>query len=514
MNMADSDRTYLGIDIGTSAVKVVLMNSQKELIAQSCEKYDVSELKEGHIEIDPEIWFQSTEECLHRIFKDQNAECVSVIGITGQMHSLAIVDERLESIRPVIMWNDIRTKEMIGSLKRVFSGFSGGKQLSRTISTGSPAAALCWIREYEPECFSRIYKFLIGPDYLVMRFTGKCVTNYCEASTSCLMDIGSHVWSEQVRKYIGLSESAYPALYGSSEFVGRVRPDIARRFGFRSDARVIAGTGDNAATSVSTGCLEGGYPVLSLGTSGVIVIPTDDIPEDAPGKRILVSVDGRKFICLVQGVIQSNGRTVNWWAKDILGISNLEELEKNINCAKGRKENLLFYPHLGGDKTIYSDPNLRGAFINLGNDTTKTDMYYAVIEGLSFAVRELIEKMQISLERYGSIKVTGGGSNSDLWLQTLSDVLGIVVEKLNGGIGPAFGIALLAMYADHHTGPFEKISDGYVRVNKEYKPDPENHAMLNRKYQKYLRIHKALEYINDSDTVPSDVDGSDFSCRA
>lgn len=171
--MTDSDRTYLGIDIGTSAVKVVLMNSQKELIAQSCEKYDVSELKEGHIEIDPEIWFQSTEECLHRIFKDQNAECVSVIGITGQMHSLAIVDERLESIRPVIMWNDIRTKEMIGSLKRVFSGFSGGKQLSRTISTGSPAAALCWIREYEPECFSRIYKFLIGPDYLCDAFHRK-----------------------------------------------------------------------------------------------------------------------------------------------------------------------------------------------------------------------------------------------------------------------------------------------------------------------------------------------------
>lgn len=495
--MEHTNKTFLGIDLGTSAIKLVLIDGQKNVLAQITEEYEAAQPEKGFNEIDPEAWFDCMQKGMERIFETCDKSLLTGIGVTGQMHTLIALDEAGKAVRPAMMWNDIRTSALIPELKEKMQGFQEGTYLSRTISTGSPAANLYWMRKNEPENFSRIKKFLIGPDYLVYRLTGSYGTDYCEASTSCLYQIMAKKWSEEMRELIGLDESMYPEVRGSMLPAGTLDAAVAGRLFLSRDICVLTGTGDNPATAISTGCLGRGYPVISLGTSGVIMMPVSEIKEDAKGKMILFSFDGETCFYLLQGVVQSSGSTFDWWVKAIMGEEDFSEIDRLIRSERTHENSVLFYPHLLGEKTLYSDPNIRGAFIGLSTETDRSDMLYAVIEGLCFGIRELAEKMCLPLNRFGSVKVAGGGAKSRVWMQTLSNALNIRIEQMDGMIGPAFGIALLAAY---HCGVFEsleQISEGAVKVKNCYEPQPEAAAACEGRYRKYLRIQKGLQYIED-----------------
>ena len=489
--------TYLGIDLGTSSMKLVLTDSEKHILGQISEEYEAVQSQDGWCEIDPEIWFQAMQRGMKRILEEQDPKALKGIGVTGQMHTLIVIGEDGKPIRPAMMWNDTRTKDLLPELKEKILEFPEGDYLSRTISTGSPAADLYWQKVNEPENLKKIKKFLIGPDYLVYRLTGEETTDYCEASTSCLYEICNKKWSEGMRELVGLSKDCYPKLRGSAESAGKILPEIAEEFGLNADVEVIVGTGDNPATAISTGCLGLGYPVVSLGTSGVFMMPIERPEGQTKGKKILFSFDDKNFLYLVQGVVQSNGNTFDWWNKSIMDMKNFKEMTTSIDVKSKVENELLFYPHLAGDKTIYADPELRGAFIGINLNTTQEDMFYAIIEGLCFGFRELAEKMHLPLEKYGTVKVVGGGARSPVWLQTMANVLNISIEKMEGMIGPAFGIALLAAYKGGSITSLEQISEGTVNIECRYEPDPEAVAVCQEKYRKYLRIRKALQYIKD-----------------
>ncbi len=494
--MEQTKQTFLGIDLGTSAMKLVLIDGEKNVLAQITEEYQVAQPERGFNEIDPEIWYNCMIAAVKKILDKCDRKSIRGIGVTGQMHTLVTLDENGSPVRPAIMWNDIRTKDMIPSLKEKIKDFPEGEYLSKTISTGSPAANLCWMKENEPDNFRRIKKFLIGPDYLVYRLTGHCGTDYCEASTSCLYRIKAREWSKDMMELIGLDESVYPEIRGSVLSAGPIKKELADSLGLDPDTDVLTGTGDNPATAISTGCLGRGYPVISLGTSGVFMMTVPSFTDNAKGKMILFSFDDKNYSYLVQGAVQSNGSTFDWWVRNIMNekYSNIDALAEKHKLSGN---SLIFYPHLMGDKTLYADPNIRGAFIGLSTETTRADMVYAVIQGLCFSFRELAEKMRLPLRDFGSVKVVGGGSRSRIWMQTLANVLNIRIEQLNGMIGPAFGIALLAAY---HCGAFsslEHISDGTVMVQKCFEPQAEAAAHCDEQYKKYLRIHKGLSYIID-----------------
>lgn len=493
------NQLFLGIDLGTSAMKLVLVDSEKHVIAQTCVEYQAEQPKSEWNEIDTEVWYRCMLAGMEEILEGQDSSLVKGIGVTGQMHTLVVLDDMGNVVRPAIMWNDTRTKMLIPEMKETMMKFEDGEYLSRTISTGSPAANLYWLKLHEPENFEKIRMFLIGPDYLVYRLTGNYSTDYCEASTSCLYQMKDQVWSEEMREFLGLPKEAYPPVHGSALPAGVVKPEIARHFSFGNETRVLVGTGDNPATAISTGCLGRGYPVISLGTSGVLVMPVTHPEAQARGKMVLFSFDDESFSYLVQGTVQSNGSTFDWWVKCIMGDEEYKEVDITVDAERDAA-NVIFYPHLMGDKTLYADPNIRGAFIGLSPETDRAGMLYAVIEGLCFGFRELAETMRLPLHDFESVKVVGGGSRNRLWMQTLSNVLNIRIEKLDGMIGPAFGIAMLAAYQGGCADSLETISDGAIEIEQVFEPQSEAVERCEKKYRRYVRIHEALAYIEGENT--------------
>lgn len=491
------DNTYVGIDMGTSGVKLLLIDAQKNILSRSYLEYELSHPREGWSEIDPAIWYESALEGLRRLLKDQDPARVGVIGVTGQMHSVTLLDENGDHVRPAIIWNDKRTVDCVPILREALEGEPDGDYLRGIVSTGSPAANLYWVSRREPEAFARCRHFLIGPDYLVYRLTGEYGTDFVEASTSSLYGIRNRAWSEKLRALIGLPASAYPRVRGSVEAVGCIRPELARALGLRNDVKIIAGTGDNAATAVSTGCIGQGYPVLSLGTSGVMVFPVQSMDQVARGKVLLFSADRNKFYHLVQGVVQSTGESVNWWVRKVQGLQSFGTLDAEIDDELIRRSEVLFYPHINGDKTLYADPSLRGAFIGLSSQSGPAELYCAVLEGLCFALRQLAEGMCLDHREHGALKVVGGGTNSDPWLRILANVMNVRVERLGGAVGPAFGIALMAYAADHPGMPPKKLTESCLQVERVFESNSELVDLYEKKYQKYLRIHDALKYIEN-----------------
>ena len=481
---------FIGIDLGTSSVKLVLTDETGRILREAGADYTLLQPAQGWKEIDPETWWAAASNALDTLLDGTDRKAVVGIGVTGQMHTVVLLDEQGQSIRPALMWNDTRTKDLIPEIKKALQG-TDAAHIASFISTGSPAANLLWFRREEPALFERLRKFLIGPDYMVFRLTGVYGTDYCEASTSSLFNFHSLDWSPVMREIVGLPEAVYPAIRGSAEIAGTLLPEVAARFGLREDVTVIAGTGDNPAASIPTGCLGRQYPVLSLGTSGVLMFPREAPDFNAKGKNILFSFDGRQFHTLVQGVVQSCGSGYSWWNQTILGQS-IAEADREIDVETLGENRLLFYPHLVGDKNLYADPDLRGAFLGLSTDTTRADMTQAVMEGISYGVRQLAEAMCLPAEELAKLKAIGGGAKSRVWMQILSDVLNAPIDQLEGNAGAGYGMALLAAYSRGAVSSLEGISQNAVCVKERFLPRPRHVGLYEEGYRRYLKIHDAV----------------------
>ncbi len=486
---------FIGIDIGTSSAKLVLINENGTVINQASTDYQVAQPRIGWSEIDPNVWDTAVMGCMKKLLAGAEKDKVEGIGVTGQMHSVAFLDENGDSIRPVLMWTDKRTKEYLPYLKEQISRHAEISYIANIISTGSPACNLYWLKENEPENFRRLHKFLIGPDYIVFRLTGIYGTDYCEASTSSLYDLRSRCWSESMRQIIGLPESVYPQVRGSAQIAGRLRREIAAELGLREDVNVIVGTGDNPAAAITTGCLGYGYPVISLGTSGVLMLSREQLNFDASGKNILFSFDSSHFFYLVQGTVQSTGSSFMWWVRDILQVDDISEVDAHIDIDAAGRSQVIFYPHIQGDKTLYADPNLSGAFIGLRAETSRWDMAFAVMEGICFGFRELAHSMCFPWDRHDSIKVAGGGAKSAVWMQTMADVLNKPIDQLDGAISASLGIALLSAYSCGRVADPGEVSGKVMRVKRRFMPRPQFRDVYDKKLNQYLRIHDALQEI-------------------
>lgn len=485
---------YIGIDLGTSSVKLCLTDGQGALIRESGRSYTLLQPKPGWKEIEPETWWEAACQAMEELLDGFDGSLIRGIGVTGQMHTLILLDEAKEVIRPALMWNDTRTADLVPRLKDAIQD-TEISYLCRILSTGSPAANMLWVKENEPENFLRIRKFLIGPDYIVFRLTGTYGTDYCEASTSSMYDTYQRCWSNVMQKVLELPDEVYPEVKGSAEIAGPILPALAERFGINPGALVIVGTGDNPAASIPTGCLGRQYPVFSMGTSGVLMFPRKTLDYTAKGKNILFGFDRNQCHILVQGVVQSCGSTLSWWNAGILESTDFTQIDRMINTDNLGQNPLLFYPHLVGDKTIYADPTLRGAFLGLSTDTTRTDMIQAVMEGIAFALKQLIQEMNLQQTGLEELKVIGGGAKSRVWMQILADVTGLTIAQMDGKGGAGYGMALLAACACGEIASTEQISDRAVEVKERFVPRSSYTAIYGKKFTQYLKIYDAMKNI-------------------
>lgn len=483
---------YVGADIGTSSVKLLLMDEYGNACAKQEESYDLSMKHPGWVEVDPDEWFSATMKGLARLLDGVERKSVRGIGFTGQMHTTVCVDNSGALICPAISWNDIRTADLIKPMKDEISQYEELRHISKILSTGSPAANLLWMSKNEPDNFTRIHKVLIGPDYLTYRFTGIYGTDYCEASTSSLFDINSKTWSSRMCKIIGLSESALPPVRASGQIVGCLLPEIAEQLELSPDVIIIAGTGDNPAAYLSSGQLASGEPVISLGTSGVLVFSRNVADDNAKGKPMLFSADGNVFTTIVQGVVQSVGSSYGWWIKNILKSDSFDEINQTLDSSATVNKQLLFYPHLTGDKTIHADPSLKGAFIGIGADVTQEEATHAIFEGIGFAFRQLIEQMHAGKEIH-TIKVTGRMSGIKAFMQILADILNVRIE-VSENIGAVQGIAMLTAQSCRKQN-ISNYVEKHAHKTCVFHPRKLFIDSYNKKYYIYTKIYDSLKQI-------------------
>lgn len=489
-----NENLYLGVDVGTSSLKLILINDDCEILKQDSEKYILDSPQMGWMEIDPEIWITAFVSATDRLLRDIDRSRIKRIGVTGQMHTLVLLDQKGKVIRPAMMWNDLRTKEIISSIKEDIRSFEDGEYLSRIISTGSPLANLVWIKQNEPEVFKKIKGFQIGWDYLVYRLSGRRCTDYCNASTSALYSLSRKCWSSQICDYVGLDAKCYPEVCGSADLAGRLSAEFQQRLLLPRGTEVIVGTGDNPATVISTGSYWSKYPVFSLGTSGVLTRTFSGEQNHYVGKKILFSFYKNECGLLEQGAVQSCGNTYDWWNRQFGNLDMSMNLETEINIRDRVKDNILFYPHLMGEKTLYSDPELRGMFAGIDIKTDKKSMHYAVLEGICFSIRELVERMNAATKEQEVLQVVGGGSDNGLWMQMLSNILGTRIEKLNGNAGAVYGIAFLTAKVNG-IDELREIINSRVEIKMSYMPDESLEVYYGKKYERYLRMRKAMHYI-------------------
>lgn len=472
----------LGIDLGTSSAKLLLADESGRVLASSKREYRFDSPAPGWREIDPAVWWDAVCDATRELLSD--APAPAAVGVTGQMHTMVPLASDGSLVRKAILWNDDRSPETVAAARKALLA-SGESYDARIIAGGSPAASLAWMKEMEPEAFGRISTMLIGPDWIVHALTGSRSTDYCEASTSALFDLEHACWSERAASALGIPEEILPEVRGSAQVAGLVSESAAEATGIPAGTPVVAGTGDNPAAALTTGCITQGTTVVSLGTSGVLMRTRDVFDPDACGKSILLSLDGEHVMTLVQGVIQACGLGFDWWTRTILAedapAANAEIDESMLGAGR-----LLYFPHLTGEKTLYADPSLTGAFLGLTPEVGRGQMTLAVMEGICFGFRLLSERMGVRVS--DGVLAVGGGARSDIWMRAMASVLDAPVSRSSSDAGACLGAALLAQAAVSGGEP----SFPEPAIERTFEPEPELVAAYTNKYDDYLRIHDAV----------------------
>ena len=483
---------YLGFDVGTSALKTILIDDNWKILYESSKSYQYQEPKEGYKEIDPECWFYAVDSELRHAAEHVRDQGDIIIGVTGQMHTTVFLDKKGQVIRPAIMWNDLRTKEEIAPVKQFLKESDETEYISGIYSTGSPAANVLWVKEHEPENFKRIGRIMTAYDYIVYRLTGHYSVDYCDASTSAFYDIQTKSWSERMLKYVGIEKDVLGKVHKSCDMIGEILPEICDTLKLSQSVKIIAGTGDNPATAAALGILEQGDPIISLGTSGVVIWPRRDGDFEGKGKNVLFLADGEEAVNIRQGVVQAAGGAHRWWIEHVVMTDQMAADQDKMDEELLGENSVLFYPHIAGDKTLYADPNLRGAFLGLSTYTRREHMTQAVFEGVAFALRELLESMGTGMKSFPKkIRVSGGGSKSCLWMKILSNVLNMQIEVNASKASPGYGICLLAMKANKKMNlKYKEKKQGTI-----YTPDPAIVKKYETAYKKYQRIHDAIAHL-------------------
>lgn len=482
---------YIGVDLGTSAVKLLLMDASGEIKKIVSKEYPLYFPHPGWSEQKPEDWFAQTMAGLKELLADCDKSQVAGISFGGQMHGLVVLDENDEVIRPALLWNDGRTTEECDYLNNVIGKEKLSEYTANISFTGFTAPKILWMKNKEPENFARIKKIMLPKDYIAYKLTGVHCTDVSDASGMLVFDVKNRCWSKEMLDICGINESQMATVYESYESVGCVLPEIAAELGIPETTKVAAGAGDNAAAAVGTGTVGDGQCNISLGTSGTVFIASEKFGVDKNNAlHAFAHADGHYHL---MGCMLSAASCNKWWMDEIIGTTDYAAEQKQIE--KLGENHVYFLPYLMGERSPHNDPNARATFIGMTMDTTRADMTQAVLEGVAFALRDSLEvarSLGIPIER---TKICGGGAKSPLWKKIIANVLNIKVDVLANEEGPSMGGAMLAAVACGEYATVEEAAAKIVKVVDTVEPDAQLAAKYEERYQKFKQIYPACKPI-------------------
>lgn len=483
---------YIGIDLGTSAVKLMLVEERGTIQNTVMREYPLHFPHPGWSEQEPEAWWGALLSGITELLTGFDANKVVGIGVGGQMHGLVALDENDNVIRPAILWNDGRTAaetEWLNTVvgKEKLSAYTGNNAFA-----GFTAPKLLWMQKHEPELFARISKIMLPKDYLNYRLTGVHACDYSDASGMLLLDVKNKCWSKEMLNICGVEESQMPKLFESYEVIGTVKPEIAKTLGIPASVRVVAGAGDNAAAAVGTGTVGNGACNISLGTSGTIFISSEQFDVDPLNSlHAFAHADGHWHL---MGCMLSAASCNKWFCEEILKTTDFasEQIGMEDNLGNNR---VFFLPYLMGERSPINDVDARGTFVGLSLDTTRRDMVQAILEGIAFAIRDSFEVAKAIGVDIPRSKICGGGAKSLVWRKMLCNILNIPLDLPQTEQGPGYGGAMLAMVGTGAYADVKSCADALVTVKETIYPDPALAAKYEAKYRQFQKIYPSVKQL-------------------
>lgn len=482
---------FIGVDLGTSAVKLLLVDDKGAILNTVTKEYPLSFPRPGWSEQRCEDWWNACLVGIPELLNGFDASKVAGIGAGGQMHGLVALDKDDNVIRPAILWNDGRTFEEVEYL----NGVIGKKKLSEYTANiafaGFTAPKILWMKKNEPENFARIEKIMLPKDYINYKLTGVHCCDYSDASGMLLLDVEHKCWSKEMLDICGVRESQMPELYESYEVVGHLTAQAAAALGLSESVVVVAGAGDNAAAAVGTGTVGEGGCNISLGTSGTIFISSEKFGVD-PNNALhaFAHADGGYHL---MGCMLSAASCNKWFCGDILKNDDYAQEQAEITDDKLGGNRVFFLPYLMGERSPINDTDARAAFIGMSMDTQRCELVQAVLEGVAFAIRDSFEVAKALGIDIPVSKLCGGGSKSPLWRKIFANVLNIPLQMVKTEQGPGYGAAMLAMVGEGRFSSVREASDALVEVASTTYPEPELAKKYDEQYNKFRLIYPALK---------------------
>ena len=486
----------LGIDIGTSGVKCLLLSSEGEIKESKTENYPLSTPQSAWAEQNPEDWWLATKKCVKAVINENGitAEEIKGLSFSGQMHSSVFLDENMEVIRPAILWSDTRTSKQC---QEIYEKAGGLENLIDYVSNpaleGFTAPKILWLRENEPDNFAKLNLVLLPKDYIRYKFCGEINMDFSDGAGTLLMDVEEKDWSDALLEKLELSRDILPPLVDSIAVTGEINKKVAAETGLAEGTPVVAGGADNSCGAVGSGIIKEGRVMVSIGTSGVVVAFANEAVADAGG-RIHLFNHSRPDSWYMMGVVLSAGMSFQWMKESLFdGQIDFDKLNQLAADVEAGSDGLIFLPYLYGERTPHADANARGVYFGISPNHQQKHFVRSVMEGVAFALKDSLELIKEQGVTIDEIRAIGGGAKSVVWQQILADVFGQEINLLNVEEGPAFGAALIAGVGVGLYDSFEEAEKGIIKVVETITPNPENVETYKKYYPQYKKLYSSLK---------------------
>ena len=483
---------YIGIDLGTSAVKILLVSADGQVLKTVSREYPIFYPQGGWSEQNPEDWYAAVVDGLKELVSDIDKTSVRGISFGGQMHGLVILDKNDNVIRPAILWNDGRTQKQTDYLNNIIGTDKLSANTANIAFAGFTAPKILWVKENEPENFEKISKIMLPKDYIAYKLSGVFVTDFSDASGMLLLDVKNRCWNQEMCEICGINTDMLPELFESYEKIGNIIPEIANEISLSEDVVISIGAGDNAAAAIGTGTVNNGSCNISLGTSGTVFVAQDNFFVD--DKNSLHSFCHANGAYHLMGCILSAASCNKWWMENILDSVDFAGEQTDLESMLGDND-VYFLPYLMGERSPHNDVSAKGAFIGLRPETTRKQLTLSVFEGVAFALRDCVEIAKDGGINIEQTKICGGGAKSKVWREIIANVLGIPVVRPAIEEGPAYGGAILAMVACGEFKTVAEATDKLIKDNGIVMPDPELVTKYESKYQLFKKLYPALKNV-------------------